>query len=274
MTLPDRLERRFGRFGIPNLITYVVAGRAIAFVLTLGNPAYRAFLVLDPWAVRHGEVWRLATWIFTPPELLSGIFGGWLGVIIQMYFTWLVGRALEAAWGAFRFTLYYGLGALGTAAAALVVMPLAATPDFLDLSLFLAFATVFPEMPILLFLIIPVKVKWLGWISAAGLAWSFLREGAAGRITILVAFSNYLVFFWPVIAGWARGRRHPVAQADTAPPPVPAAVLAHRCTQCGRTEKDEPNPGFRWCTCEKCGPDGKEWCVEHLQTHLGDHHAS
>jgi len=270
MSWLDRLELRFGRLGIPDLITYVVAGRAIAFLVALAHPEYPAFLILDPLAVRRGEVWRLVTYLFTPPQLLPGIFGGWLGVLIQLYFTWLVGRALEEAWGEFRFTLYYGIGGLATAVAALVILPVPATPDFLDLSLFLAFATVFPEMPILLFFVIPVKVKWLGWLSAAGLAWSFLWTGLAARLAILVAFTNYFVFFQPQIVGWFRGRRRlvPPPPAGGAAPGGPGAGAPfHRCAQCGRTERDDASLEFRWCTCERCGPDGREWCLDHLRGH-------
>ena len=277
MSWLDRLERRFGRLGIPDLITYVIAGRAIAFVVALAHPEYPAFLILDPDAVGRGEVWRLVTYLLTPPQLLPGFFGGWRGVLLQLYFTWIVGRALEGAWGAFRFTLYYAIGGGATAVAALLINGSPATPDFLDLSLFLAFATVFPEMPILLFLILPVKVKWLGWLSAAGLAWSFLVSGMANRLAILVAFSNYLLFFSAEIMGWMGLRRRdgvpvpfPRATASAIPGvSVPASPI-HRCASCGRTERDDVSLEFRWCACERCGPDGKEWCMDHLKTHRGD----
>jgi len=267
MDVLNRLERRYGRFGIPNLIAYVVGGRAIAFVLAIAHPEYPAFLILDPWAVRHGELWRLVTWIFTPPSLLPGFFGGPLGAVIQLYFTWWIGRTLEESWGAFRFTLYYLTGAAATAVVALAILPVPATPDYLDVSLFLAFATVFPEVTILLFLVLPVKVKWLGWLSAAGLGWDFLWRGWYGRIAILVAFSNYLLFFWPEIARWTDWRGPSGGRWRVKPPSATTGAPVHRCAKCSRTERDGPGLEFRWCACDRCGPEGREWCMDHLREH-------
>ncbi len=270
----DRLERRFPRFGIANLVTYIVAGRFLALLLSLARPEYPQFLVLDPWAVRRGEVWRLASYLFLPPEISSGFFGGVFGALIQLYFTWLIGRTLENTWGAFRFTLYYAIGGVGTALVA-VALGTPATPDYLDLSLFLAFATVFPDFTVLLFFILPVRMKWLGWLSAVGLLWTFtFRSGLSGRIAILVAFSNYLAFFWPVLIGWfATAGRRPVAVRsvhDTGPAPAPAVAAGpvHRCTSCGRTERDDTRLEFRWCKCGRCG-EGLEYCMDHLASHQG-----
>src|SRR5690242_4748602 len=169
----DRLERRFGRFGIPNLIVYIVAGRGLALILSLSRPEFPGFLTLDPAAVRHGEVWRLVTYLFIPPVMTAGLFGGVFGALIQLYFTWMIGRILEAAWGEFRFTLYYALGGIATAGAA-AILAAPATPEFLDLTMFLAFATAFPDFTVLLFFIIPVRMMWLGWLAAAWLGWTFL----------------------------------------------------------------------------------------------------
>lgn len=261
MKLLDALERRFGRLGIPNLILYIVAGRGIAFVLSLSNPGYPSILLLHPERVFAGEVWRVATFVLTPPALLSGFFGGPLGALLQLYFTWLIGRALEEAWGSFRFTLFYGLGSLLTALAALFLSPWIATPEFVDLSLFLAFATVFPEFTVLLFFILPVKVKWLGWLSAAGLGLTFLGAPGAIRTAILAALANYLVFFAPAIR--LRGAQPPGAGFPSAP-----AGPIHRCAACGKTEREDRELDFRWCMCPRCSPDGKEFCRPHLEEHL------
>lgn len=261
------LERRFPRLGIPHLIAYIVGGRLVALLLTMARPEYPRFLVLDPDAVRQGEVWRLVTYLFLPPELVSGIFGGLFGALLQLYFTWLVGQALEQAWGEVRFTIYYALGGVATAAVA-VALGMPATPDYLDLSLFLAFATMFPDFTVLLFFIIPVRMKWLGWFAFAGLAWTFLfRSGLAGRIAILVAFSNYLLFFWPLLAGLARRAPGRARGRPVQPSAAPAGPV-HRCTTCGRTERDDPGLEFRWCACARCG-EGLEYCMEHLGAHQG-----
>ena len=63
----DRLEQRLPWLGIPGLITYVSIGRALAYFLSLRTPQFVAYLLLDPVAVRHGEAWRLVSFLLTPP---------------------------------------------------------------------------------------------------------------------------------------------------------------------------------------------------------------
>jgi len=265
----DRLEQRFPWLGIPGLITYVSIGRALAYFLSLRTPQFVAYLLLDPVAVRHGEAWRLVSFLLTPPA------GGVLFAVVDLYFTFMVGRILEEYWGAFRFTVYYLLGAVGTAAVALLFLNTPVAPYFLNLSLFLAFATLFPEMPILLFFILPVKVKYLGWLSAFLLTLAFWGTNLSGKLAIVAAFTNYLVFFWPEIRVWIRDkfRRKPGTLSEPRPegrveglPTPPEAPAVHRCTTCGATEKDHPEYGFRWCSCKECG-EGREYCMEHLKEH-------
>lgn len=260
------LERKFGRLGVPRLITYVVAGRGLAYLLGMGDPAFPAYLVLDPDAVRRGEAWRIATYVFTPPG------GGLFFALIELYFTYLIGDALEAAWGAFRFTLYYLIGALATAAVAFLVTGSPVTPTYLNLSLFLAFATLFPEFTVLLFFILPVKVKYLGWITAGYLTIDFWTTSLTGKAAIFVALGNYLLFFAPQIREWVSGRFHRTgsdlrnALAGERPGGARASRTVHRCAACGRTERDDPALEFRVCTCDECG-GGTEYCMEHLAAH-------
>ena len=145
-----RLERKIGRFAIPNLITFIVGGMAIVWVLSMARPGFIGQLVLDMDAVRAGQVWRLVTFLFIPTETSP----------------WWVGSSLEHHWGSFKFNAYYALGALGTIVAAVVAGPQSNT--WLDASLFLAFATTFPDVSILLFFILPIRVKWLGIVAALG----------------------------------------------------------------------------------------------------------
>ena len=157
-----RLERRFGRFAIHNLIGVIVGGMAVVWVLSLLKPEFQSRLVLDVDAVRRGQVWRLVTFLFIPPPSSP------MWVLINLYFTWWVGNSLEQRWGHFKFNAYYLIGALGTVIAAVVAGP--ATNYWLDASLFLAFATVFPDVQILLFFVIPIRVKWLGILAAVFMA--------------------------------------------------------------------------------------------------------
>jgi len=256
----NRLERRFGRFGIPNLILYIVAGRGLAYLLARTNPEFPYYLVLDPDAVRHGQVWRLFTYVFTPPG------GNIFFAMIELYFTYIIGNALETVWGSFRFTLYYMIGALATAAVALLVPGAWVTPIYLNLSLFLAFATLFPEFTVLLFFILPVKVKYLGWISAGYLTLLFWTSPLSEKLFILTALTNYLLFFWPEIREWTSGKLRSTRTRPSLTPTGSQSTPIHRCTVCHTTEANGPYLEFRICTCARCG-EGKEFCMEHLQEH-------
>jgi len=258
-----RLERRFGGFGIPNLIMYIVAGRGLAYLLSFKNSDFPSYLVLDPYAVRHGEYWRLFTYVFLPPQAASSFFASPLMAIFALYVTFLIGHALEEAWGSFKFTLYYLIGVVATSLVAFLISRAPVSPYYIDMSLFLAFATVFPEFTFLLFFIIPFKAKWMGWITGALQVVAFAFAGLSGKLAIAVSLSNYLLFFWPEVSGWIAalfGRRNRTRMTGS-------RSSIHRCTVCRRTEIDDPGLEFRICACPECG-DGREFCMEHLKEHV------
>ena len=158
MTFLDRLEKSLGRFAIPGLIRYVVAFNALVFLIVTLEPGYEAVLDLDRSAVLRGEVWRLVTWIFIPETTRI------LWIIFYLMFTWWIGDMLESSWGAFRLNAYYFLGMTLCIASALI-FGVSGGNFFLNLSLFLAVATLAPNFEILLFLILPVKMKWVALFS-------------------------------------------------------------------------------------------------------------
>jgi len=268
----QRLEQKYGRFGIPNLIMYVVAGRGLAYVLSLKNPEFPYYLVLDPDAVRRGEVWRLFTYVFLPPQTASAVFTGPVMALFALYITFLIGRALEETWGSFKFTLYYLMGVAATSLVAFLVSRAPVSPYYIDLSLFLAFATVLPEFTFLVLFIIPVKAKWMGWIAAAFQVLAFAFAGMAGKLAIAVSLSNYFLFFWPEVTGWiaatfGRHGRLRATDAERVSPIAGTGPSVHRCTTCGLTERDRPDLEFRICACPECG-EGREFCMEHLKEHI------
>ena len=116
MSLLDKLERRFGFLGIPGLIRIVVGFTALVFLLVRLNPGFGSFLDLDPARIRHGEIWRLVTYIFLPQT------SSFLWIILFLWFLWFIGDGLEQAWGAFRVTLYFFVGVIGTTAAAFLLL--------------------------------------------------------------------------------------------------------------------------------------------------------
>ncbi len=257
-----RLERKIGRFAIPNLITFIVGGMAIVWVLSMARPGFIGQLILDMDAVRAGQVWRLVTFLFIPTETSP-----WW-VLIMLYFTWWVGSSLEQHWGSFKFNAYYLVGALGTIVAAVVAGPQSNT--WLDASLFLAFATTFPNVTILLFFILPIRVKWLGIISALGIAYFALVGDWGTRASIIAAMGNYVLFFGGYWWHFARDRQVIVRQRakrrefDTAASEAP--VFGQRvCAICGAKEADGAD--IRVCSCEKCGGTQRSLCLQHARNH-------
>ena len=118
MSLLDKLERRFGFLGIPGLLRYVAAFTALVFVFYKFQPQYLSFIDLNPEAVRHGEIWRLVTYIFIP-QLGSLIPApDWFNAAFYIFFLIWVGDRLEQAWGSLRLNLYFLVGMFGTTVAA------------------------------------------------------------------------------------------------------------------------------------------------------------
>jgi hypothetical protein len=265
-----RLERRFGRYAIPNLIGFIVGGMAIVWVLTLLKPGFEGMLALDLAAVLRGQVWRLVTFLFIPPPSTP------FWILINLYFTWWVGSSLESQWGSFKFNVYYFLGALATIVAAVFVG--GASNVWLDASLLLAFATVFPDVSILLFFVIPLRVKWLGVFTALVMVYFVAIGGWGTRAAIAAALVNYLVFFaghW-LDAGKSRStiarqrsRLETFRAASTRAErggPAGAAVFGQRvCAICGAKEADGAD--IRVCSCDKCGNEARTLCLEHARSH-------
>ncbi|MGQ0645747.1 MAG: hypothetical protein ACT4O3_09690 [Elusimicrobiota bacterium] len=187
MSLPRRAIRFPGIEGLPLIL---VASNALVYVFELLNPGISGALALSPAHVRAGEVWRLLTFLFVPPAMSVFFMFFWL------YLFYIYAAALEEQWGSSRFTLFYLVGALATAAVGLAPAPGYVSNAYLNASLFLAFATLHPNFEILIFFILPVKVKYLGYFTWAWMAWSFLGGGTLGRLAVAAAAGNFLIFFW------------------------------------------------------------------------------
>ena len=197
------LERKYGRFCIPNLTTILVAGQILVYAIELFvNQFITVYLGLNRFLLFSGEIWRLITFVFIP---FSG--GGPLSVILGIYFTWFIGTALEREWGDFKFNVYFLLGMVGTILACLVT-GITADTYCLSLSLLLAFAMLYPEVQVLLFFLIPVRVKYFGLFAAVLWAFSFLTTSLMGKAYYLLCMLNFLVFFGPQagrsIRAWVR----------------------------------------------------------------------
>src|SRR6266516_3970663 len=252
MTWLDKLERRFGFLGIPRLIQIVVAFSALVFLLVRLNPDFISALDLNLERVRHGEIWRLVTYIFIPQTF------SFLWIIFVLWFLWFIGEGLERAWGPFRLTLYFLVGMIGTTAAALFFGSNFSN-TMLIASLFYAFARFYPDEVIYVLFILPVKIKWLAWVFAAFLLIGFVLGPNSYRAALVAAFANYFIFFGPEIIHHAR-HRHEVStrrrRFEVQSRSVDDAL--HRCAVCGVTELTDPNLDFR------VARDGDEYCIAHF----------
>ena len=267
MNCLDRLERKFGRYAIHNLPLYIVILYAVGAVLNIAtNGAYYNYLCLNPYLVLHGEIWRIVGFLIAPPDA-SIIF-----LIFVLLFYYTIGESLVHVWGAFRFNMYILVGILASIAAAFLVYFIYPSPlifmdtTYLNLSMFLAYAAIFPDMKVYLYAIIPIKVKWLAWVDIIGLVYVFVRGAAGTRISIVVSLLNFLLFYLssrnykkisPREIRRKRDYRKSAAAASSKP-------YRHRCAVCGRTELDDPDLEFRYCS--KCNGN-YEYCNEHLFTH-------
>jgi hypothetical protein len=233
----------------------------VVFLLTIADPTggFLNKLVLIPQLVMQGEVWRLLTFIFIPPTFSM------LWLVFALYFYYMIGTSLENEWGTFKFNVYYFTGVLAIIAGSLL-SGIAGTSYYLNLTMFLAFASIFPNYEILVFFVLPVKMKYLAWLDAALLGYSFITGTAADRVMIIASILNFLLFFGKDLYLWvkSRGRAQYKKTAYKAKAGAGKVLTVHRCEICGRSEWDDKNLEFRYCV--DCEGD-HEYCMEHLGTH-------
>lgn len=252
MTILDRLENALARFAIPGLIRYVVALNALVFILIAMNPSYDNALVLDRTAIMRGEFWRIFSWIFLP-ETTSFFW-----IFFYLLFTWWLGDLLEQTWGTFRLNAYYFLGMFLCIASAMI-FGASGGNLFLNLSLFLAVATLAPDLEILIFFILPVKIKWVAMFSMLFPLSVLVLGPLSEKMIVAMCLGNYLVFFAPSFFRHSldRGKVHRRrAQFESAKLPVTESL--HCCETCRITEVTDPDAEFR------VAADGREYCMRHL----------
>ena len=162
----SKLERKYGKYAIKNLMFYIIALYAFGFIINLFYPdVYVNYFSLDAEAILHGQIWRIVTFIIQPTTT-SVIF-----IFFSLYLYYMIGTVLERTWGAFRFNIYFFMGVILHVLAAILIylkfgVSLHLNTYYLNMALFMAFATVQPDMQLLLFFIIPIKIKWLAYLDA------------------------------------------------------------------------------------------------------------
>lgn len=279
----EKLERKLGRFAIPHIIRYIVFAKALVYVACLILATFGINLAemiwFDPAAILDRlQLWRLISFILLPSD--TTIYG-LIYTALFLYFTYFLGEILEREWGAFRLNVYLLIGYLCAVGSGLLFrLPAGLVTDqFIHESMFLAFATLFPEKRVLVFYFIPIKVKWVGIITAALLVLNIASSLAFGdwqfALFILLCLLNYIIFFAPRLFTLIRdGSRRDQYEAKirTAGPyasPSHGNVVGdkpfHRCAVCGITDIDDPNMTFRYCSeCQ----GSYEYCANHLRNHV------
>lgn len=302
MNFINKLERKFGKYAVSNLITYVLIAYGIGYVIQLINPQLYSLLELNPELVCKGQIWRLFTWVCTVPQEF-GIF-----VIFMFLFYYWIGTTLERNWGTFRYNLYMISGYLFMTLGAMLIylitglfmgfdmaISLSMSTYYINLASFLAFATLFPDVQVYFMMILPIKIKWLAIVDGiflgyeciaylaqlknadamlASLIFSGVSDATIADVysiilsnvfAIVFSVLNFLIFFLATrnyrrISPKEVHRRRVYRQQTM----KTQGVTKHKCAICGRTEEDDENLIFRFCS--KCNGN-YEYCQDHLFTH-------
>jgi membrane associated rhomboid family serine protease len=257
-----RLERRFGAYAPRGLIYVLVAAQLLGVMLGLTSPEKLEVLVFDRDLILAGEPWRIVSWLAMPPSLSP------LWAFFALYWLYTMGNLLEGEWGPFKFFVYWLLGAVVTVTVAWLVGG-AASATTLTLTLFLALATLWPDYQINIFMILPVKVKWLAYLAGAYLIKDIFSQPGFAKLIPVAGVANYLLFFGGTLIDRARGLGRKVgragAQASFRQTAAPAKTV-RRCAICGASN-DDPQVELRVCDCAKCGGAIRDLCLEHARNH-------
>jgi hypothetical protein len=251
-----RLERTFGRFAIPNLSLYLVMGQVFVFLLALLGRDLSSAMVLQGASVMNGEVWRLFTFVFVP-DILTNKALSLVLVVFGWYLFYLMGGALEHFWGVFRYNCFLLVGWLLTVLVAFIFPLALGETIFIGGCVFLAFAYLNPNFELLLFFVLPVKIKWLALLLWLQFGYMFVVGDMAQRLMILAALGNFFLFFTgEIIQRTKAGQRRAEYQAKQTAERENAEPR-HTCVVCGKNDRTHPFEDFRYSDDDKC------YCSEH-----------
>ena len=264
----NKMERKIGRYAIRDLMKYICVLYCAGLVISFINPQfYYAWLCLNPPMILRGQVWRLVTFLIQPPNTSIIFF------IFTLYLYYMLGQTLERTWGSFRFNVYYFSGVIFTIIGAFVAYFVTSSVYLLDtyyinMSLFLAFAFIYPDVELLLMFLIPIKIKWLAYLDIGFFIYSFVVGNLGTKIAVVLAILNFVIFFFGFMrsrVGFAKARVQSARRQTIRKPSAPSAERPrHRCAVCGRDSNTNPELEFRYCS--KCNGN-YEYCQDHLFTH-------
>lgn len=289
MNQHNGLRRKLEKYAIPNLTLYLIICYGIGYLMQYLVPAGYQYLMLDPFLVLKGQVWRLVTWILIPPDSSNIFF-----VLITLYLYYSLGGLLERIWGTYKYNVYLFSGLLFTILGAFVLcgysVLMGAQPTmytglyllnngsavyfgqfstyYINMSIFLACAASIPDVQVLLMFLFPIKVKWIGIVYGIILLVNCIQGGIATWIVVIFSLLNFLVFFLrskgKMHLSVGQIRRQQEFHQKMRSAGQTKGITRHKCAVCGRTELDGDDLEFRFCS--KCNGN-YEYCQYHLFTH-------
>lgn len=268
----NKMERKYGRYAVTNLTVYLLICYGVGYCVKFIVPQLLMYFTLEPGLILRGQVWRLISWVIIPPT------DNIIFVIFMMLLYYSLGTSLEQLWGAFRYNVYIFSGMIFTVIGAFIVYfmtgkligfgPLFST-YYINMSIFLAYACIMPNLQLWLYGILPIRIKWLAILDVVLLISDAVTGGMIIRVIIIASLLNFLIFFFmnknmdPYKPSQIHRRKQFQRQVSE-PKPKYEGGAKHKCAVCGRTELDDPNLEFRYCS--KCNGN-YEYCQDHLFTH-------
>ena len=269
----DMFCYRHPRFGIPNLMLYIVVVSLAVWLLSImdSSKTLLSYFAFSPELILKGQVWRLITFMFIPQDLS-------MWALLFFYFYYWIGSTLEREWGTARFNIFIFSGVILTIIYGMVIYFITGQSAsigtyYIYLSMFFSFATLYPDTQVLFMFIIPVKIKWLAYINAAFFVFEMLATNFPFNLMPLIAMLNYLFFFGSdlissISSGATRYRKTTVnfnREKQKIKYEQRQKDYNYKCCVCGRTDKDFPNLEFRYCS--KCA--GYHcFCQDHINNHI------
>ena len=281
----SRFCYRHPDFGIPNLMLILVVGNALVYVMdALSRGTFSPILSFVPGAILQGQLWRLVSFVFVPNSS-----SGLLFTALMLYFYYWCGSQLEQLWGTARFNVFYLGGvllsaltgmAIGMAYGGAACTFVTADMQYVNLSLFLSIATLYPDMQMIIFagfIPLPVRAKWVAWFDLAVFAWGVVRCVISGQFLMalvpVVALLNYFIFFGDTLLGGAQ-RTTQRFQQRRSPNTISfkkgvrevkrrqqSQGYLHKCCVCGKTDAEYPDMEFRYCS--RCS-GYRCYCMDHI----------
>lgn len=260
----EAIESRLEFLAFPGLFKWLTMIGVVVFACQWANPTLPETLAFDRGKILQGEVWRLVSFAFTPAGSFPFSAFGALILVFATMISFLISDSLEGEWGPTRVTLYLLTAFIGLIVGQFLLgssqLP---AGRYLYTSMFLAFATCFPRYEFRLFLILPVQVRWLGWLAFAGMILSVVLSPAM-LFVVIPALIPYAIW---VLPNYVQAKKSVVENAgrkrEFSRKSAPEREEFNRCVVCGKTDLSDPDLTFRTLA------DGSEYCLKHLPPAVG-----